>query len=272
MKVPKKQWQRVRLNQQCKADIAWWSLFVQDWNGIALLAEPRQGPTVVADASGSWGCGAFITGTLEWFQVQWPPAWQGINIAAKELLPIVMAMGLWGQAWKGTCVQLRSDNQAVVAALRRRSARDSQMMHLLRCMFFFMAQFQFEYRVEHLPGKENRAADALSRDHLAEFHSLFPQAPHSPTTTPPALLEMLLDPSLTWTSPRWNSLFANILHKALPSQPRGPIPLPSNAISHSAGSTGSTHSSGQNDLRACSQLSLPSRVSGLSPLQHTLQQ
>ena len=63
-------------------------------------------------------------------------------------------------------------------------------MHLLRCMFFFMAHFQFEYHAPHLPRSDNRVADAQSGSHLDIFHSLRSQVP---TAIPQALSERLLE-------------------------------------------------------------------------------
>ena len=76
MKIPKKPLQCVRLNAHCKADIAWWSCFVASWNGVSMFPSERPGPTVVLDASGSWGC-----------QIQWLPCWQSLHIAAKGYSP-----------------------------------------------------------------------------------------------------------------------------------------------------------------------------------------
>ena len=197
MKIPRKQQHWVRLSQQCRADITWWSLFIVRWNGIGILEEHRMGPKVVSDAPGGWGCGAYVGDSLQWFQLQWPPMWEATNIAVKELVPIVIAAALWGQHWEGTRVQFHSDNQAVVAALSKQSARDPHMMHLLRCMFFFSAHFQFEYQVQHLPRRDNQVADTLSRNHLDTFRSLLPQAPQVPKAIPQALSEMLLDLALT---------------------------------------------------------------------------
>lgn len=146
------------------------------------------------------------------------------------------------------------------------------MMHLLRCMFFFSAHFQFEYQVQHLPGRDNLVADALSRNRLDTFHSLLPQAPHSPTAIPQALAELLLDPSLTWTSPRWKSLFASTLRMASPNQPGSPTLRGSGSISPSVGSTISTPSSGPSTQPAYLQRSWPSRDSSPKLSQHTSQQ
>lgn len=130
----------VRLNAQCKADISWWSIFLDDWNGVAFFPSSSPGPVMVSDASGSWGCGAFVKGSLRWFQLQWPQAWQAVNIASKELLPIVVGAAIWGPTWSGTQMLFLSDNMAVVQALTARSAHDHRLGHLLRCLVFFKAR------------------------------------------------------------------------------------------------------------------------------------
>ena len=129
-----------------------------------------------------------------------------VNIATKELFPLVMAAALWGTRWRGGRILFRSDNQAVVAALASYSARDPPLVHLLRCLFFFEAYFDFEHAVEHVPGSDNGAADALSRNKVTSFLSLLPQANPSPSPTPQPLMELLSDKSLVWTSPRWKQL------------------------------------------------------------------
>ena len=101
MKVPKKQSHEVCLNLQWRSDIAWWSLYLERWNGVALLPSLSQGPAVESDASGNWGCGAFTHDSLQWFQVRWPPEWQQVNIAVKELFPVVVAATVWGRHWGG---------------------------------------------------------------------------------------------------------------------------------------------------------------------------
>ena len=51
----------------------------------------------------------------EWFQLKW--AGQGRsseqNITVKELLPIVIAAAIWGQAWGGKTVRAQRYNMAV---------------------------------------------------------------------------------------------------------------------------------------------------------------
>ena len=51
----------VRLNNPAIADITWWLLIAERWNGISLLWDlglARADTTVFSDVSGSWRCGA----------------------------------------------------------------------------------------------------------------------------------------------------------------------------------------------------------------------
>lgn len=69
--------------------------FLTRWNGRSMMEvyDPCWTPQVLltSDKSGSWGCGA--EGKNEWIQCQWNSTWAGKDIAAKELLPIVLALG-----------------------------------------------------------------------------------------------------------------------------------------------------------------------------------
>jgi len=72
----------IRLNGAVRADITWWFLFADAWNGVSMLwdittLQPQF--TLVSDASGSWGCGAYWGS--QWFQLQWPVGFQPLSIA-----------------------------------------------------------------------------------------------------------------------------------------------------------------------------------------------
>lgn len=186
---------------------------MESWNGIRMFPQWHPGPSVVSDASGTWGCGAFCLPSEEWFQLQWSSNWQDLHISAKELLPLVVSAIIWGDQWRGQLVRFRSDNQAVVSVLSRRSAKDPHMCHLLRCLVFLEAKYEFGFKAEHVPGKNNKAADALSRNNRSAFFSLHPQAPSTPKALPQRIIELLLDPTITWTSLRWREKFGTCLRK-----------------------------------------------------------
>ena len=199
----------VHLDGTARADLLWWDYFLQSWNGTMFFpASPKASVHVYSDASGSFGCGAVML-HLHWFQVGWPSSWANIDIAVKELAPIVIAAAIWGPLWKGARVCFHSDNTAVVAILQKRSARDPVAHHLLRCFYFYAAFFQFEYGSEHVPGVLNVAADALSRNNLQLFSSLIPQA--TPSAVPIPLLDLLIFQRPDWGSQAWINLFVATL-------------------------------------------------------------
>ena len=72
----------------------------EDWNGVSVWKDHEQ-PTVefASDASGSWGCGAWSGN--QWLQFQWPNTARDLNIAVKELVPIILLGALWGRRWRG---------------------------------------------------------------------------------------------------------------------------------------------------------------------------
>ena len=204
----------VRLNAVAKADIQWWTCFLYEWNGRSFL--PRSAPSVhvYSDASGSFDCGAFQVGG-SWCQLQWPESWHGGSIATLELIPIVIAVALWGPQWHGQVVSFHSDNVAAVCNVNRMFSSNSSLLHLLQCLSFFAAYFGFHFKAEHVPGVKNSVADALSRNNVHLFLSLVPQA-LARSVIPLQLQELLVGRIPDWGSSDWTILFRSCLPVALP--------------------------------------------------------
>ena len=106
---------------------------------------------------------------------------------------------------------IHSDNQAVVHVVNSGYSKDQELMHLIRCMFFFRAYWGFELRAEHVPGEQNVAADAISRNNLSLFSQVLPGASPQPCPIPQSLVELLIVQRPDWTSPSWTALFKNCL-------------------------------------------------------------
>ena len=80
------------------------------------------------------------------------------NIAVKELISVVMAAAMWGKQWRGQVVNCRCDSMAVVAVIKSRASKESEIMHLLQCVAFIEARWKFMLVATHLAGVEDRAS------------------------------------------------------------------------------------------------------------------
>ena len=209
----------VTLNQEFRSDLAWWHMFMEEWNARGmmelLVVEWEPDEELYTDASGSWGCGALATS--EWFQCPWDACWGDQSIAAKELLPIVMACVVWGPRWSRKGILVHCDNMAVVHIMQSKTSRDPVIMHLLRCLFFVAAHYELRVRAVHVAGVGNVAADALSRNLLQVFFRVSPGANTVPTPIPPPLWQLLVVQRPDWLSPTWRRLLRSCLSTVSPS-------------------------------------------------------
>ena len=138
--------------------------------------QPQSTHNIWTDASGTVGCGAWNPTTGEWIQLEWTgvnitpgPEVPNRGIAWKELVPIILACALWGRRWSGGTVTIHCDNTAAASVLNSGYSRVPEIIHLLRCLFFIRARFQFEAWAVHIPGVENGVADAVSRNDMCRF-------------------------------------------------------------------------------------------------------
>ena len=185
---------------------------------------------------------------LGWFQLEWSENWNRVHIAAKELVPIVIAAALWGPHWHGSCILFRTDNMAVVEVLRSHSAL---LMHLLRCLVFYASVHHFDILGEHLAGVHNAAADAISRKNLVLFSSMFPQVPHVPI--PQSVRDLLVKIQPDWGSHRWTNLFKSSWTRVSPSQPRQSTDPVGSGTANFAANTVDPHSRSPSPPYASSQ-------------------
>ena len=198
-----------RLNMEFRSDLHWWHTFITSWNGLSFLRVPDLQPSfdgqVQTDASGSWGCGAFYSN--QWFQYHRSAEWVSLGIMAKELVPIVISCTVWGRSLAKKKIEVKCNNQSLVIAINKGTARDPLVMHLLRCLWFFTALFDIDIVATHVPGEDNKAADMLSRNQLREFLTTHPKASQFPTLIPLSLLSLISPQQLDWTSPSFLQQF-----------------------------------------------------------------
>ena len=179
----------ISIDNEALEDIRWWLTFSSSWNGKAMFLNSRWTPAhhlnLFTDASSTIGFGAYWNGA--WFSQHWPQQLQCKSIDWKELYAIVMACEVWGQHWGGKRLLFHCDNKPVVQVWESGSSRSSDLMRLVRALFFLAARHNFHVMICHIPGTNNSIADALSRMQLTRFRSLVPEANNHPTPTPASL-------------------------------------------------------------------------------------
>ena len=178
---------------------------------MSALAKCPTEVTVTSDASGLWGCGAFSA--HHWFAITLGECWRDIHITIKELLPIVAASTVWGKEWIGKHVMFRCDNTAVVAIVNSGRSKHPLTMHYTRLLYLLGAVYNFSFHCTHIPGKNNVAADTLSRNNTPLFLQTNPTAVANPTPIPPLVMSALCQIAPNWTSENWKRLLSSTLAK-----------------------------------------------------------
>jgi hypothetical protein len=84
---------------------------------------------------------------------------------------------------------------AIVNVLNSGTSKSHDIMHLLRLLTLEACRHNFVFLAAHTPGRDNSAADALSRLRLQEFRRVAPHSDLLPRPIPPSLLSLLVPPA-----------------------------------------------------------------------------
>ena len=204
---------KVRLNTEFRSDLCWWACFLERWNARSLLSvhgSPLPDITYFTDASGAWGFGGCWDNA--WFSCPWDDYWKSpeIAITTKELLPVVVAVGLWGARWRHKHVLVRSDNSGAVNIVNHKDSKVPLNMHLLCCLHFLCSHHDITIQAEHIEGRCNIAADALSRNLLQAYLKTTPGAERTTTPIPAAPRQLLISERPDWLSPSWRQRLSTL--------------------------------------------------------------
>ena len=219
--VARKAHHHIRLSASIRSDLLWWYTFMTQWYGVSIIS--GQGyPSVElwTDAPSSFGCGAICLGLSKWLQLPWGygtgklVSQDETSIAWMELLPIVLATAVWGRAWCGWMVAVHCDNTTAVTVVNSGYSRMPRIMHLLRCLFFIRAHYQFTLQAQHIEGANNTWADAISRDNPVFMQSQVFRSTYQRTPLPQSLVELLVERQPDWTSVHWTQLVRDCLQLA----------------------------------------------------------
>ena len=166
---------KVKLNRDAREDIVWWLNCAEQWNKKSVFLDEEWTADdrlhMFTDASDVGIGGVF---GREWFAVPLNKAESSLIIAWRELYAIVVACSTWGHHLTGRKLLIHCDNETVVAIVNSGTSKNRDIMCLVRILFFVCVRYNFDIRLVHVPGKENIAADRLSRLDEAAFFREFP--------------------------------------------------------------------------------------------------
>ncbi len=94
------------------------------------------------------------------------------TIVWRELCALVKAVATWGHNMQGMRVVMHIDNEAIGYCRNNGTSTNKKLMCLIRSLYYYTAQNDFECRAFYLRSAENATADALSRIDFIRFFSL----------------------------------------------------------------------------------------------------
>lgn len=183
----------LRITPAFTADLQWWHRFAAAWNGVGMFYDEEWVSAASlhmhTDASGL-GYGAVFD--RDWMCERWSS--DHLHIAARtgalsvswlEMYALLSACTTFAGRLKQKRIIFHCDNAAVVDILHAGVCRDADIMDLVRALLFVASTHNFAFRVAHVPGVDNTAADLLSRMQVSRFRTLHPNCNPTPTTPLP---------------------------------------------------------------------------------------
>ena len=171
---------KIKLNDGFKCDLNWWLHYLPQWNGVTLFYDEMWTSNIdlhlFTDASNR-AIGCYFQGS--WLYLEFVGSLfyaANMSINWRELFAIIMAAATWGSHLSQKRVLFHCDNLSVVHILQSGTSKCTEMMKLVRTLFYVCAQHQFECNAIYLSTHENEVADALSRVDLRRFRKLVPEA------------------------------------------------------------------------------------------------
>ena len=125
----------------------------------------------------------------------------------------MVACAVWSKFWWDHIVKVHCDNSETVAVINSGYSRKAPIMHLLRCLFFIRATYQFSLYTVHVPGALNWWVDALSWGNVSFLYTQGETVTYQQTTVPESLITLLIAEQPNWTSHRWIQLYRDCLQQ-----------------------------------------------------------
>ena len=195
---------KIRLTGDIRQDMLVWVVFLEEFNGLTYISDESWSSNdslkMFTDSSGSAGLGCGCLLGKEWAYFQWPESWFGNEILRDitflEMVPVLLALVLWGHKLSNQQIVLYIDNEALVTIINKQTAKSKRLMQLVRSFVLLAMQQGIIFKAKHIPTYANAIADSISRKQWGRFRTLAPEADALPQVIPERFRSWICDPNL----------------------------------------------------------------------------
>ena len=176
----------VKITKEVKQDLLVWDSFLTNYNGrtffLDYIWEDNNHLHLHTDAASTIGFGAVFNN--KWIVGIWEPQCLRMNITLLELYPIYLSLEIWGDQLRNKCIQLNTDNMAVVHILNNFTSKDNMIMILVRRLVLTCINKNILIRARHICGQLNVIPDLISRQQVPKAKRLAPYLLPEPEPVP----------------------------------------------------------------------------------------
>ena len=198
MSSARKPYHKIRVTMGMREDMLMWQKFLAEFNGLCYFPEQEWTESetlqLFTDSAGTadLGCGAYFDG--RWTFLQWPHTWKPEtlrDITFLELVPIVLAVYIWGHILANKKVLFRTDNHALADILNKKTSRSKRVMSFLRPLVLIAMHQNIQFKGLFISGYRNTISDSISRFQWSRLRTLAPEAEEFPATVPRCFYSLL---------------------------------------------------------------------------------
>ena len=189
----------IKVSKGIKDDLLVWKTFLTGFNGVSYMQNPNwitnSDLELFTDSAGgvNLGCGAYLHGS--WVFMKWPSHWKNeilSDITYLEIIPIALAIYLWGDRFENKKVLMHCDNESVVSVLNIKSSKSERVMSILRKIVYWSLIHNCQFKAMHISSSDNLIADSLSRGQLEKFKKVAPNTEDTPAEIPQEFYKLLI--------------------------------------------------------------------------------
>jgi hypothetical protein len=163
---------KVKLEEQSRRDLLWWSQFLRTYNGVTMIINEEAIPLTLEQmldmpdkvcAGDATPTGAGAWHKEEYWSRKIPASLLGSPIHVLEFWAVIVSSRIWGDSWSGKVITIFCDNDAVVDVLNYQKPHDPVMLSLLREFTYIVCEKKFVPVLRKIGTLENSLADHISR-------------------------------------------------------------------------------------------------------------